>query len=492
MRRATGTALLLVGMVLPRLAEAQTREFLDAPIVTSTVRVDYDAAAKKIKYALDGDPVPHDMPPDMLLLAKTKSGVIVTYRRMNPLRLQAAADITDVEDPAHGQVGKLLNAILAIAKVINPEAPTGGSDERGRAQLVQFAGTGCTALDQALPDALALDAALYSTATSAAAVKARVKAWIGAIDKGFVDTDGEGAIAAGVSGIEIFATTVTNSVAAAEPLIARIETESRKPTPGDRCQLLVHAFYSMLNLADPRERLQELNTLKAALNALATTLRDDFGNGHWIDGTDDFKVSGDILPTGKTAKKVVVKVNAVTLDIDNASSALAVAKTSAATASFLVRRHSNLAIETGVGVLTGFVQRPTYGTGTNAAGHTVVAATDNEVSVDPAVLLNFVCRCATGPFITPMFQVGASTSKSAPSIFFGGGFRLFGVGAGDIAFGGGFVLAFIQELDELEVGQEIDGTADIDADLVWAPRFRSTDVSGKKHTNWYLSLQYKF
>src|SRR5215471_13605744 len=339
MRAFRRSCLIFVCLLCPRVVSAQTMTYLDAPVVTSVIRVDYDKAAKTIKYALDQDPVTHDIPADALLLAKTSTGVIVTYRRMNPLRLQATAAVTDVEDPAHANIVKLLDSIMAIVKVVNPEPPTGGAAPRALAIA-----TGCS-IDGPLGDAIELDSALYGAPTSTPSVRAKVQEWIKAIDDGFVAADGEKAIADGAAKVDGFVKTVGDAITRAQPIVEHIETEARKPKPSDQCEVLQHAYYDILNLTDPRERLQELKALKATVESLAKTLRDDYGAGHWIDGTDDFRVSGDILPTGATAKKVVVKVSSVDFAVDDVTSGLTVGKTSAASASFTVRKYSAFAVE---------------------------------------------------------------------------------------------------------------------------------------------------
>ena len=120
--------------------------------------------------------------------------------------------------------------------------------------------------------------------------------------------------------------------------------------------------------------------------------------------------------------------------------------------------------------------RPTH-------GHTIVARVpDDQVSVDPSVLVNFVCRCAAGAF-APMVQIGASTSKDLPAILVGGGLRLFGAGKGDVAIGGGLMLAWVKDLQTLKEGDVVTGTKDIEADLGYGARPRPRG---------YFGIQYKF
>jgi len=82
-----------------------------------------------------------------------------------------------------------------------------------------------------------------------------------------------------------------------------------------------------------------------------------------------------------------------------------------------------------------------------------------------------------------MFQVGVAASKDVPAVLFGGGLRLFSLGKGDVAVGGGLALAWVKDLNHLRSGDVVTGTKDIEQDLSFdhAPRPRP-----------YFTIQYKF
>src|SRR5208282_1688480 len=142
-----------------------------------------------------------------------------------------------------------------------------------------------------------------------------------------------------------------------------------------------------------------------------------------------------------------------------------------------------LAPEVGVGAVFGTVTAPVYGTAQNASGQTIVAKKPNtSLSVNPTVLVNFVCRCGTG-LLTPMAQIGAAASKTTPAILLGGGIRLFGLSKGDVALGGGAMFAWVKDLQHLKVGDVIGGTNDINSDL---------GFSGLPKVGGYFAIQYKF
>src|SRR5205823_1255817 len=102
------------------------------------------------------------------------------------------------------------------------------------------------------------------------------------------------------------------------------------------------------------------------------------------------------------------------------------------------------------------------------------------LSANPAIMVNFVCRCAGG---LPMLQIGAATSKDLPAFLMGGGIRLFGLGKGDFGLTYGAMMGWYKDLNKLQVGSVINGTKDIDSDLAFI---------GKPHIKSYFAIQYKF
>jgi hypothetical protein len=169
--------------------------------------------------------------------------------------------------------------------------------------------------------------------------------------------------------------------------------------------------------------------------------------------------------------------------VDPNTAAISTDQQLGATVTFNVRKYAILTAEVGVGAVFGSITVPQYGTSTNSSGQTVVArVSSSSVSVNPTILTNFVCRCNTG-LLTPMLQIGAAASKTLPAILVGGGVRLFGLGKGDVALGGGAMFAWYKDLQKLHVGDVVTGTQAIQSDL----GFSSAPKIGG-----YVAIQYKF
>jgi len=466
-------------LALAHQATAQTRELLDAPQVKDRIRVQWDATNKKMTWAVDEGTRFRELLPDALFL--TKTSVVITYPRLNPLRIQATASVTAADDPSAATISKLIESILSVATILRPGQKATG-DEPTTVPA-------CPGGGPAANEVGALTLALYGPDTSPTHLRAEMTRWTAAIDDGLRDTaSGAKAIRSAITLITQKEVSGDNQKAGLLPTLDQVikgatasaeRIEKAAMEPPTSCD---GTIYRLALLTNPRGRIQQLAVLKAAVTQLVDLLETQYAVDAKWEGTD-FHISDEIRPTPDKMRNVTVKIANVTLKVDDLSSALTIAQEDAGSAAFTVRRYNAFAPEIGVGAVFGFVTRPKYGTGKNQAGDTIVARVpDDQVSVDPSVLVNFVCRCAAGAF-APMVQIGASTSKDLPAILVGGGLRLFGAGKGDVAIGGGLMLAWVKDLQTLKEGDVVTGTKDIEADLGYGARPRPRG---------YFGIQYKF
>jgi hypothetical protein len=451
---------------------AQTRQFLDAPVVESRIRVRWNAAGKSMQWEADNREPYRAIQSDTLFL--TKTSIYITYPQLNPLSVQATASAVAVDDPAYATITKLIDAITSVATTVAPTVPA--APPPGAAPPVRAA---CSSARDDIHDLYVL---LYGPDTTADAVGKKVAAWSAAIDGAFkTGKSGPQAIADGVTAIKRDAATyqqyVDNSKKAWSAIQACVTSAA---TPAAQQDL-----YAAVSLDDQNPRIQQLTALVAAANSLADLLTKQYEpDEKWMSrDKTDYVISQEIGPTFAKMDTVTVKVMNITLKVDSTTSAVSTDQQLAGSATFNVRRYSSLTPEVGVGAVFGSIKQPKYGTGTNSAGQTIVVReSDTSLSVNPTILANFVCRCGTG-LLVPMLQIGAATSKTLPAILAGGGLRLFGLGKGDVAVGGGAMFAWYKDLRTLQVGQVVSGTAAIDADLGYS----STPKVGG-----YFAIQYKF
>jgi len=454
---------------------AQTREFLEAPVVRSQIRVAWDADTKTVTYAVDDDSVFRELLPAKLFL--TRTSVFVTYPRINPLRVQATSSATVVEDPTRTVIAQLLETIVRVATVVRAGA-------RGEAaDAIRADAQPCPALATAHRRISDLADTLYGADSEPAAIKQQVSDWIEAIDAAYAArADGPAAIRAAVERIDAFVADLRNAIESARTALARIEKEASDITADDACSLAASTAYHLAVLSNPAARIEQIAALRAAARDLRDNLTRDYISrpSRWIDAVN-YKIGPEITPTAAAMQHVAVSVANLALDVSS-SSGLTVAEHTAEPATLTVRRYSPMTPEIGLGAVFGFLTAPRYGTTKNGAGETIVSrAPDARVAVAPGIIVNFVCRCRTGPFVAPMLQIGASTSADAPAILFGGGIRLFGAGKGEVAMGGGLLVGWVKDLQTLREGQVVGGTRDIEADLGY----------GAKRSGYFV-IQYKF
>jgi hypothetical protein len=405
----------------------------------------------------------------------TKDSIYVTYPFLNPLSVQATASVTAVEDPAYSTITKLIDAITNVGKTVVPTSTSEASPAADARELAT-----CS---DAKTDLLNLGKALYPSGSSATSVTKTVKDWTKQIDDAFgAGKSGPQAIAAGVAAIrdsvdKVFGKNVDAAQVAWDWINKCATSATTNPTE--------KAIYINASLNDQTPRIQQLTALKTSATQLAYLLEHQIGTTNKWTGknSNDYIISDEIRPTFDKMQNVTVKIVSVTSSIESTSGALSTQQQPSGSATFSVRRYSSLTPEIGVGAVFGTIKQPKYGTGTNATGQMVVTkVADTSISINPTILANFVCRCGTG-LLVPMLQVGAATSKTLPAILLGAGVRLFGLGKGDVAIGGGGMFAWYRDLQKLKVGSVISGPADIDADLGFSSRPK---IGG------YVAIQYKF
>lgn len=465
---------ILALFTLPTVCSSQTRQFLDAPVVKANLRLRLSPGTKTVQWAADGDGTFRGLDASSLFL--TRSSIYITYPALNPLRTQATASAVAADDPAFTTVTKLIESITTLSTTIAPPAASKGMPPPG--YVPPPPPPECS---DATSDIELLRGALYGESTSPKTVSVAIKGWIDAIDQSFAaGAEGTTAMQAGIAAISKSAESFTanaNDASAKWKVIVGCISKAPDSQKG---------LYEVAALtAQDRTRLQQLLALQKTTADLSELLTKDYADGSkWTGSTaTDFIVGAEVKPTFEKMQNVTVKITSTNLKVDGITSVLSVDQEVAGSATLTVRRYSALAPEIGIGAVLGTLKTPVYGTGKNAAGQTIVAQTDTKsLSINPTILANFVCRCGAG-LLSPMVQIGVATSKDLPGILLGGGLRLFGLGKGDVALGGGALFGWYKDLQKLKVGDVVSGTSDINSDLGYI----STPKIGG-----YVAIQYKF
>jgi hypothetical protein len=342
----------------------------------------------------------------------------------------------------------------------------------------------CTTVGSARQNIVALNAALYADSPDSKTIVNDLSNWAKLIDDDFgKGMSGDAAVRDAAEQITDVATGFQTNVDQANKILDAIVNCNADALPADSQDATLY-LAAQLNASGVRARIHTLTSIHDTLTQLATALNSPFGVAdNWTgDRRQAYKLGPQVSPTLTTMQTVVLKVTSLT-PADNGTGGVTTGQNDVATASMTVRRYSLLTPEIGVGAVFGTLRAPQYGTATNAAGQTVVARVpDSSLTVSPAIMVNFLCRCGTG-FLDPMIQIGAATSTTLPAVLTGVGFHLFGVGKGDVAIGGGAMFGWTKDLQTLKIGDVVTGTQAIDADLGY---------TGTPHVKAYFTIQYKF
>jgi len=474
-RQALLTALLSF-LPLSAAAADATREFLTAPRVTRQIRLQFES--RGVAFDVDDDHLWRPLLPATLFVTNTE--IALTVHRLNPLALQVAAGVESADDPSHADMALLLKALLQIPAIISPGAVDA---KKAAAAILGATGRGvaggesvCAPVQRALDLLERIHNTLYSPEVTPDTLASELSAWIAAIDESPGPTGIHAARQAIGDAHGRIARLVSAAQKAIDDLVARLDAQ---PATDDACTAAERGIYEMVRLSNPSARLADLRAMAKTLNGMDTALKRFDDPAAWRG--DDY-VMMSLRPTSDRLLNVTARAVAIKYDTSNGS--LTMTGEDSRTATLTLRYFTPFAVEVGVGAVFAFVDRPKYGTHRNSRGDvTVASAGIDSVSVNPTVLLNFVCRCGGAAIVEPMAQIGASTSKETPTVFLGGGIRLFGIGRGDVGIGGGAALTWVRDLTKLEVGQTVGGTADIEKDL---------SFKHAPHVGSYLVLQYKF
>jgi hypothetical protein len=400
--------------------------------------------------------------------------------------------IDDAGDPNHAAAAKLVEALRDLSTVLGADLSAAGSsaglssfslEGQNRARSL----TNCTAPEQAVAHITTLDRALNDPIWSTEKIQSQIKTWTQAIDGAFdLKESGPEAMREGLDRLQLFLgdeeapapNTINKALADAAAAVKKVDDALKKenPTPCEEAALPV---YRLLRMTSPAARLQTLKSIQKSISDIRALLDGYKRRARWsVTDDSELVVQSGIEPTSETMKNVIVSFSSVRYEP-------ALKKEDVASAKMVIRQYTAWIPEIGIGLTYAFVTRPKYGTGKNAAGETVITVADSESgNLDPSIMTNMVCGFCGLSAVTPMFQIGVTTAKATPAVFFGGGFRLLPTAKGEFAVGAGFAVPWARQLKAgVAPGKVIAGTAELENNLEWRR------LEGR---HYYLNLQYKF
>lgn len=253
------------------------------------------------------------------------------------------------------------------------------------------------------------------------------------------------------------------------------------PTTPANCAeaIAIRASLAAAALSNPayRERIDKIKQLATSLDQLADSLEKFTASADWVGSNYVFYRS---RPSASERKTITIKATPLNFRFDGLTLTRETLEAKAASTTFVLRQYQGVIPELGAGFVLASIRAPKYGTGTDAAGKTIVVRKDDKpVSYAGALLLNWVLTKPAQSSIHPLFQTGVSISPDGPGVLAGLGFRIGRLKRVALAAGG--ILAWVKDLDTLAVGGPVSGTAELDDDLKYKHRVRL-----------YFTIQYQF
>jgi hypothetical protein len=386
------------------------------------------------------------------------------YIDFNPLAVAIVGAETSVPDPNYQQLTEFVDALLKIPGLIKG-GESGGLEACKPLQTV----------DQYFKD-------LQKHLNASDGLPETFNTWKDTIGK----APGPASIGAVQTLMSANAKTIATSAQEASSILKSLEeftkrtsdNTTEKPTEAcvDAQRLLRTLALAALSNPSYRERIDGLTQLASALKDLADSL-DRYTTGEW-EGTS--YVFFTTTPSAELKKTITLKATPLTFRFTATTLTRVQADAKAVSTSFVLREYQSLIPELAAGFVVAIVRAPQYGTGTDAAGKTIVVRQkDKPVSFSGALLLNWVSARPAHSSLQPLFQTGVSLSPDGPGLLFGLGARIGRPKL--VAFSAGGILAWVKDLNALSVGGPVSGTAELKDDLSYKPTVKA-----------YFALQYQF
>tara|TARA_R110000868_G_C10933592_1_gene766549 strand:- start:24 stop:1580 length:1557 start_codon:yes stop_codon:yes gene_type:complete len=225
-------------------------------------------------------------------------------------------------------------------------------------------------------------------------------------------------------------------------------------------------IYSLLD--QTKEQNKEYQELSGSFNGLFKVLDEWLKK---IKKYNGFYPIGDIKVTDGKIDGIQLKIEKIDVDVKESNLKYGPSKEFKEKITFKKFRRFVFEVRPGIAYVTN-LSFPNYIVETNDEGQNLLAKGDDEQfdRLNLQVMLNANYNIENSP-ILPFLQIGVGPSTKYPIFFTGGGFRI--LERFNISFGGAWT--WINELDELSVGEIVDDQAQIEDDLSFQftnkPRF---------------------
>ena len=481
--------LILAGLVLSPAAIAATNEtatLLKAHHVGHVLYI--RASGANLEYAIDSPSSFLTLQDDETFTGQTQ--VDIAYPNFNPFvfKIESSEDLRD--DATSAAVAGFLQKLLDTAGTVLPNpVPPGAAanlslfandlqtqtnaiiqatDDLRRAKPSPSGAPTCTNYEDLQSELVKLRARMNASLVSGD----DAREWIGkATNANGVD---EVRVTMGkkIKAIDDNETAIADLLKAINEKFGAREADPKE----DRCGLIrASTFAALLDISQlaSQARAQKV-AVRSNLKDLQKALEPFADETRWREGTSYVFLKPTISPAKIDA--VTVKISARAIDKDK----LTFTDAAPIKKKLDLRQYERLIPEVAAAVIYTDLSYPTWGTGTDPSGKTVIqAGKPAHFPVQGALVLNGVFPAGFAS-IYPAVQIGVSTAKEFPGFLTG--LALRSVGTKQFSLSVGRLITWYRTVATLKPGDVVTGTADIEKDM----KLKRAPMA------WYGGVQYSF
>jgi hypothetical protein len=493
----TRVTLVLFLALAGRALAQDTNELLAAPQVRDFIVL--QSIGDKLDYQIDGFQGEKFKP----LPAGTASFVAdrsinLLFHDFNPFVFSVTSTQSQSDDTSFASVQKFLEALAGLGKSIGipkSEALSLARSERMPSELT----TECTktlqsSLEVSIWDQLTADLtatcrddiyrsfceagdALYDNpGDESKPLKDQLKSWRKRSTSHAAIFTAEDAVQGEIQGEK---ETLDTKIETAAAKLAALEGKVQPAAEELDCEEIKDLTLATLSrfIRESNDVIAKKKRLSDSLKSLSDMLDKYKERSLWDDAGTSYRFAS-VEPSFEKIQIVAVTVNK--RKFDDSKEPIEISDVKLSQSTLRIRHHSPFVPEVAAGVAASEIKIPKFGTAQKDGKTVVATAGSDNVRTIPALFFNGIIRFSGESFAYPMFQLGVGTGADRPSLLGGIGLRF--THPRHLALSLGYAVTWFKDLDKLKLGDEVKGTADVEADL----KLRRSDAKP------YISIQYSF
>ncbi len=389
---------------------------------------------------------------------RSNGEIAVHLKNFNPLTESWIVEATATPDVSHAAIKAFLDDLTTLQPALavpleRPAAPlaTTGPPSGGGAQPHP----GCVEFNKRIREA-------YNALIAKELTAAKLNTFVNAANTYAGVTDALAQFAQTQNDIVTNNNTARTALAAIRSEFGSLEAAPKLDCPDVTGQILVdyiHVHSTAEQIISTKEALHK------QLGEISTVLKRYSDRRKWRGPQLDEYAIDTVKPTPAEQQDITTSIKTKSVSLAN-NSIVVTDEDDEVEAKFDVRNNSFFVAERAAAMVYNSLTYPQYGTGTNAAGETIIVQTEDRKPIDGALMLNLVTRLGGPSVAHPFIQFGVSSAKDFPGFLAGLGFRFTAPFAFSISAGG--MITRYKDLDDRSlIGKTVSGTAEIEDHLVY-------------------------